>query len=66
MGWVAAEVGRQPWIIYNVMLVSQAANTSQSVIPIAIAIIFVYAIILPVTLLVIRRLLRDRPLVGGD
>ncbi len=66
MGWVAAEVGRQPWIVYNVMLVSQAANTSQSVIPIAIAIIFVYAIILPVTLLVIRRLLRDRPLIGGD
>ena len=27
---MTAEVGRQPWIIYNVMLVAQAANYSSS------------------------------------
>ena len=32
-GWVTDEVGRQPWIIYNVMTVQSAANTSSSIIP---------------------------------
>ncbi len=64
LGWATAEVARQPWIIYNVMLVSQAANDSPSVIPIAIAFIIIYAAIIPATLLVLKRLFRGRPLSG--
>ncbi len=64
LGWATAEVARQPWIIYNVMLVSQAANYSQSVLPIVIALIIVYALILPLTLVVLRRLFRGRPLLS--
>ena len=30
IGWVIDEVGRQPWIVYNVMTVSQAANYTSS------------------------------------
>ncbi|QRF75286.1 cytochrome bd-II oxidase subunit 1 [Thermoplasmatales archaeon] len=49
-GWVTDEVGRQPWIIYdNVMTVSQAANTSPSVIPLGIGIIIFYLIVVPFT-----------------
>ncbi|HUC38786.1 MAG TPA: cytochrome ubiquinol oxidase subunit I [Candidatus Acidoferrum sp.] len=62
LGWAMAEIARQPWIIYNVMLVSQAANYSPSVIPFAVLFVVIYALILPFTLFVLRRLFRDRPL----
>ncbi|BCS91106.1 MAG: cytochrome ubiquinol oxidase subunit I [Candidatus Micrarchaeota archaeon] len=62
MGWVAAEVGRQPWIIYNVMTVNQAANYSSSVIPIAIAIVVIYAILLPFTIYILKRVFSSRPI----
>jgi cytochrome bd ubiquinol oxidase subunit I len=28
-GWVVTEVGRRPWIVYRVMLVSQAVTPSR-------------------------------------
>lgn len=62
LGWATAEIARQPWIIYNVMLVSQAANYSPSVVPIAILFIVIYALILPLTLIILGRLFRNRPL----
>ncbi|HLH86471.1 MAG TPA: cytochrome ubiquinol oxidase subunit I [Thermoplasmataceae archaeon] len=58
-GWVTDEVGRQPWIIYNVMTVSQAANTSPSVIPLGIAIIVFYLIIVPFTFYFAAKVLRQ-------
>ncbi len=61
LGWATAEIGRQPWIVYNVLLVSQAANTSPIIIPLAIFFVVFYALVLPFTVLVIKRLLRDRP-----
>lgn len=61
-GWVVDELGRQPWIIYNVMLVSQAANYSTSIIPITFAILLFYIFALPFTLVVIVRVLRNRDL----
>ena len=30
-GWVVTEVGRQPWIVYRVLLVSQAVTPSGGV-----------------------------------
>ena len=64
LGWAMAEIGRQPWIIYNVMTVSQAANTSPSVIPIAIAYIALYTVIVPLTVFIIAKVLGQRPLTG--
>ena len=49
-GWVTDEVGRQPWIIYNVMKVSQAANTSPSIVPLGIAMMIFYLIAIPFTI----------------
>jgi len=49
-GWVTDEVGRQPWIIYNVMKVSQAANTSPSIVPLGIAMIIFYLVAIPFTI----------------
>jgi cytochrome d ubiquinol oxidase subunit I len=61
-GWVLAELGRQPWIIYNVMTVSQAANYSPSILPVGFAILAFYVLVIPVTVLAIRKLLKERPL----
>lgn len=62
IGWVMAELGRQPWIIYNVMKVSDAANYSTSVIPITGVILLFYILIIPATILVLRKIFNDRPL----
>ncbi len=61
-GWMVEEFGRQPWIIYNVMTVAQAANQSTTIIPLAIAIVALYIIIIPVTFYVIKRIFAKRPL----
>ncbi len=61
-GWMVDEFGRQPWIIYNVMTVAQAANQSTSIIPIAILIIMVYALVIPGTFYVLRKIFINRPL----
>jgi Cytochrome bd-type quinol oxidase, subunit 1 len=63
-GWVTDEVGRQPWIIYNVMTVSAAANTSPSVIPVGIAMIAFYVVVLPATVLFVRRVMKKRDLIS--
>lgn len=61
-GWAMAEIARQPWIIYNVMLVSSAANYSASIIPAGIAILLFYILIIPLTAVVLARIFRKREL----
>ncbi len=48
-GWIVDEVGRQPYIIYNVMYVYQGANLTTSMIAPGIAMIVFYALLLPFT-----------------
>ncbi len=64
LGWVMEELGRQPWIIYDVMLVSQAGNLSSSILPIMAAIIAFYIIIVPFTIIYIMRRFKSRPVEG--
>lgn len=61
-GWVTAEVGRAPWIIYNVMTIAQSANTSSTVIPVGIAMIIFYILVLPFTIYFVRKTLSKRDL----
>jgi len=61
-GWIMAESGRQPWIIYNIMRVSQAANPSPSVIPVAIAIAAFYIFIIPLSIFILKLIFRNKPL----
>ncbi len=63
-GWMVDEFGRQPWIIYTVMTVQQAANPSTSIIPIAVLIVLTYAVVIPMTLIVLRRIFSKRDLVA--
>ena len=48
-GWITDEVGRQPWIVYNVMTVAQAANQSTSVIVPGLLIMLFYILVVPST-----------------
>jgi cytochrome d ubiquinol oxidase subunit I len=49
LGWITDEVGRQPWIVYNVMTTQQAANYSGGFLVPGILIIAFYVILLPLT-----------------
>lgn len=61
-GWVMSELARQPWIIYNVMLVSSAGNASPGVIPVVGLILVFYIFAIPFAVMMIRRVFRKRPL----
>jgi len=57
-GWVTTEVGRQPWVVYGVMLTSQAV-TGASGIPVGYAtLVAVYLLLAGATVWVLRRLAR--------
>jgi cytochrome bd ubiquinol oxidase subunit I len=49
-GWVVTEVGRQPWIVYRVMLVSNAVTPSGGVTVTLAAILVLYAILTAVSI----------------
>ncbi len=61
IGWIMAEFARQPWIIYGVMTVSQAANYSPGILPAAAAILAFYIVIIPVTIVIINKVLKNLP-----
>ncbi len=57
-GWVTTEVGRQPWIVYRVMRVEEAA-TSAGWIPVSLAlVVLLYAALTVVGLNVLRSMAR--------
>ena len=49
-GWVVTEVGRQPWIVYKVELVSQAVTTSGGVTFTLIAVLIIYPLLTAATI----------------
>ena len=42
-GWIVSEVGRQPWIVYTLMRVADAATTNEGVWITFIAVALLYA-----------------------
>ena len=48
-GWATDEIGRQPWIVYNVLTVSQAANPSTALFVPGLVIVAFYLLLVPVT-----------------
>jgi cytochrome bd ubiquinol oxidase subunit I len=68
-GWVTTEVGRQPWVVYNVMRTSEAV-TGASGIPIGYATLVVVYLVLGIAVAWILRRLSRVPLepvkAGGD
>ena len=60
-GWVATEVGRQPWIVYHVLRTSSAVNPAPGLANGVWPVIAVYAALTVATVYVLRRLARGRP-----
>jgi cytochrome bd ubiquinol oxidase subunit I len=58
LGWATDEVGRQPWIVYNVMTVAQAANNSEALLVPGIVIIAFYIVVVPATFYLYARVFR--------
>jgi cytochrome d ubiquinol oxidase subunit I len=63
-GWVVTEVGRQPWIVFDYMKVTQAATENQGVWLTFLIITAVYAVV-GVTLVLVLRLMARR-FAAGD
>ena len=59
LGWATDEIGRQPWIVYNVMTVAQAANVSTSLFVPGILIMLFYALIFPASFYFYARIFRQ-------
>ena len=55
-GWIATEVGRQPWVVYQVQLTSDAVSTAPGLRYGFFAVLIVYTILTGMTVYVLRRL----------
>ncbi len=62
LGWVTDEVGRQPWIVYNVMRVDAAANYGSGFLIPGILIIVFYIVLLPLTYYFFSRIFNSNPM----
>ncbi|GAA3736996.1 cytochrome ubiquinol oxidase subunit I [Salinactinospora qingdaonensis] len=60
-GWVTTEVGRQPWIVYEVMRTSEAVNPAPGLWVGLVLLTAVYVALTVATIYVLRRLARDGP-----
>jgi cytochrome d ubiquinol oxidase subunit I len=57
-GWVTTEVGRQPWVVYNVLRTSQAVTNAKGAWVSFGIIVAVYVVIAAVTVTLLRRMAR--------
>jgi cytochrome d ubiquinol oxidase subunit I len=55
-GWITTEVGRQPWIVYNVLKVANAVNPEHGIQYGFYALLFVYGILTVILIAVLRYL----------
>ena len=55
-GWITTEVGRQPWIVYQVMRTSDAVNPAPGLYWGLVVLLIVYSGLTATTLLVLRRI----------
>ncbi|MGZ3667305.1 MAG: cytochrome ubiquinol oxidase subunit I, partial [Ktedonobacterales bacterium] len=59
-GWVAAELGRQPWIIYNIMLTSDGVTTNPGTGFFFFVFLAIYIALATATIGLLRRLAHER------
>jgi cytochrome d ubiquinol oxidase subunit I len=57
-GWVATEVGRQPWVVYEIQLTRDAVSTAPGLRWGFFAVVAVYLVLTVMTVYVMRRLAR--------
>lgn len=59
LGWITTEVGRQPWIVYHVMLVAQAVNPEPGVQYGVWAVVAIYSVLTVILVAVLRHLAKS-------
>jgi cytochrome bd ubiquinol oxidase subunit I len=57
-GWVVTEVGRQPWVVYQLQTTSQAATTNGGIVTSLTLVIVLYAVLGTATIAILRLLSR--------
>jgi cytochrome d ubiquinol oxidase subunit I len=57
-GWVVSEVGRQPWMVYELMTVEESATENAGVWITFLVFVAVYALLTAATIYVLRRMSR--------
>jgi cytochrome d ubiquinol oxidase subunit I len=57
-GWVVTEVGRQPWVVYQLQTTSQAATTNGGIVTSLTLVIAAYAVLGTATIAILRLLSR--------
>ncbi len=57
-GWITTEVGRQPWIVYNVMRTADAVNPAPGLYWGLVVLLIVYTVLTAVTLVVLQKIKR--------
>jgi cytochrome d ubiquinol oxidase subunit I len=57
-GWVVTEVGRQPWVVYQLQTTTAAATTNGGVIASLSIVIVLYAVLGAATILILQMLAR--------
>lgn len=60
LGWITDELGRQPWIVYNVLTVSRSANNAGSLFIPGLFIIAFYVILVPTTFYFFTRVFHSK------
>lgn len=60
LGWMTDEVGRQPWIVYNVLRTNAAANYTTSLLVPGLFIVAFYILLLPLTFYFFARVFNSR------
>jgi cytochrome d ubiquinol oxidase subunit I len=68
-GWTTTEVGRQPWVIYGLMRTSEGVTPSLTTLDVAISLgayVLSYLFIFGAGFVLLRRLVRIGPPVGGE
>lgn len=61
LGWITDEVGRQPWIVYDVMRTNSAANYTTSLLLPGLFIVAFYIFLIPTTFYFFVRVFNSRP-----
>jgi cytochrome d ubiquinol oxidase subunit I len=61
LGWVTTEVGRQPWIVYKVLRVSNAVNPEHGIQYGFYTIVFIYVVLTLIVIGVLRRMTLAHP-----
>jgi cytochrome bd ubiquinol oxidase subunit I len=65
-GWVVTEIGRQPWVVYRVLLTSQAATTATGVLGTLTATLVIYGVLTVATFAILEVMRRRwRTAAGG-